>query len=254
MKNLIIPFEDNKSRKKITLFWIGLFLISWMLYSNFSNVHLFPSINSVFDVFIALYKEGLVSHIFSSLVLFIQSALIAIICSLLIVYLSPLPLFEPIAKISSGLRYLPLAGLAYYMAMLIEDARMIQISILSIFVSLFLITSILALLKDINAEVDHAKTLGCSKIDIIIEVVIKSKIDYVLECIRQNLAMIWMSIVMIESMMTSYGGLGFLIKNGEKNGNHGRIIALQLIILLVGLSLDYLITKLRKVFFKYSNF
>jgi ABC-type nitrate/sulfonate/bicarbonate transport system permease component len=36
--------------------------------------------------------------------------------------------------------------------------------------------------------------------------------------------------------------------------NHGRIVALQIVILLVGLLLDWLINLVRKSLFKYSTF
>ena len=47
--------------------------------------------------------------------------------------------------------------------------------------------------------------------------------------------------------------IGFLIKNSDKFMNHGRIIALQIVILIVGLSIDYILNFLRKAFFRYSK-
>lgn len=254
MKRLIIPFEENKVKKTIALAWISIFFLSWTYYSLVSETHIFPSFGDVLEGFRDLYKEGLIVHIFRSLGLFIKSALVSIIFSLAIVYVSPFPLFEPMSKWASMLRFLPLAGLSYYMAMAVSDARIGQVAILSIFVTTFLVTSILSLLKGIDEEIDHAKTLGCTKKQILFEVIIKGKIDYVIDSVRQNLAIIWMSIVMVESMVTSYGGLGFLIKNGERAGSYGRMVALQIIILLVGLFLDFSINKCRKIFYRYSNF
>jgi NitT/TauT family transport system permease protein len=44
------------------------------------------------------------------------------------------------------------------------------------------------MIKDIpNEEFDHAKTLGCNRWEILWEV-IKGRIDYVIELVRQNLA------------------------------------------------------------------
>jgi NitT/TauT family transport system permease protein len=54
--------------------------------------------------------------------------------------------------------------------------------------------------------------------------------------------------------LVAAGGLGFLIKNNDKLGDNGKVIALQIIIVLVGLSLDFVITKIRKLLFRYSNY
>jgi NitT/TauT family transport system permease protein len=86
------------------------------------------------------------------------------------------------------------------------------------------------------------------------EVVIKGRLDYVLDVLRQNLAITWMMIVTVESILVAAGGLGVLIKNSDKFMNHGRIFALQLVILLVGLMLDAALNTTRKGFFRYSTF
>jgi NitT/TauT family transport system permease protein len=77
--------------------------------------------------------------------------------------------------------------------------------------------------------------------------------DYVLESIRQNLAIVWMMLISVESILMAAGGLGFLIKNSDKSGNQGRVIALQIIILLIGITLDFLLTYLRKLIFRFSK-
>jgi NitT/TauT family transport system permease protein len=101
-----------------------------------------------------------VVHIASSLALFLQASLISILVSLLIVYLSPLPALRPIGIALSKVRYLPLTGITFYSAVLVSDARTMQISVLVVFMSLYFNTSLLAMLKDIPAEeIDHARSL-----------------------------------------------------------------------------------------------
>jgi ABC-type nitrate/sulfonate/bicarbonate transport system permease component len=85
-------------------------------------------------------------------------------------------------------------------------------------------------------------------------VVIKGRLDYVLDVLRQNLAIIWMMLVTVESILVAAGGLGVLIKNSDKFANHGRIVALQIIILLIGLLLDWALHVTRKGLFRYSTY
>lgn len=203
----------------------------------------------------SLYREGLVVHIMSSLALCFQATVLAILVSLVVVYLSPLPAIAPIANTMSRLRYLPLTGITFYLAIIVNDARTMQISVLFIFMSLYFVTSLLAMLKDIpQEEIDHARSLKCTRWEVLWEVVIKGRLDYVIDALRQNLAIIWMMLVTVESILVAAGGLGVLIKNSDKFMNHGRIVALQIVILLVGLFLDWILNTSRKSIFTYSKF
>jgi NitT/TauT family transport system permease protein len=185
----------------------------------------------------------------------LQAAGLSIIVSLILVYISPLPALKPLAYALSRIRYLPLTGITFYLAILVSNARTMQISVLFIFMSLYFITSLLSVLKDIpTEEIDHARSLKCSRWEVLWEVVIKGRLDYALEVLRQNLAIIWMMLVTVESILVAAGGLGVLIKNSDKFMNHGRIVALQLVILLVGLLLDWVLSFSRKAIFKYSSF
>lgn len=256
IKSWFRPFEriSQSERTVIVAVWIVLVLLWWML-SSTGTKHLFPTPGQVWDGFQSLWREGLVVHIFSSLGLFFQAILLSVVVSLAVVYLSPLPALRPIAVALSRFRYLPLTGITFYLAILVSNARTMQVSVLFIFMSLYFITSLLAVIKDIPAEeIDHARSLKCSRWEVLWEVVIKGRFDYVIDVLRQNLAIIWMMLVTVESILVAAGGLGVLIKNSDKFANHGRIVALQIVILLVGLLLDAVLNGLRKTLFKYSTF
>jgi NitT/TauT family transport system permease protein len=103
-------------------------------------------------------------------------------------------------------------------------------------------------------EFDHAKTLGCNRWEILWEVVIKGRLDYVIELVRQNFAIAWVMIVTVESILIATGGLGVLIKNGDKLGSNGRVLAVQLLIVLLGIAIDFILTRTRRLVFRYSNY
>jgi NitT/TauT family transport system permease protein len=256
MKRLFKPFENLKgsSTSTILISWLVILITFWGL-NSFGNTHLFPTPSQVFKGLGDLWREGLVVHIMSSLWLCTQAVLISVIVSLGFAYSSTIPFFKPVGTFISKLRFLPLTGIAFYLAILINDARTLQVWVLVVFMTTFLTTSLIQMIKDIpQEEFDHARTLGCNRWECLWEVVIKGRIDYVFELVRQNLAIVWMMLVTVESILVAAGGLGFLIKNSDKLGDAGRVIALQMIIVVVGLTLDFVITKLRKLIFRYSNY
>lgn len=252
---IITPFEKiSKSQKTIILVsWILLLITIWFL-GTMGEKHLFPSPSQVFKGFSDLYNEGLVQQIFKSLRLCFVSIVIATFLSLIFAYATPIPLLKPIGEFVTKLRFLPFTGLSFYITLFINDSRNMQIWILVIFLTTFLTTSLISVVKDIpQEEFDHAKTLKCNRWEVLWQVIILGRIDYVIDVIRQNLAITWMMLVTVESIVSSSGGLGLLIKNSDKFMNTGRIIALQIIILLIGLLLDASINYLRKSFFRYSK-
>lgn len=255
MKEIFKPFEKigKNSQLLIITSWVVAVLAFWFI-SSMGERHLFPSPEQVLRGFTELYNEGLVVHIGSSLWLCLKAILIAITISLILTYLSTIPVITPIANALSKLRYLPLTGITFYLAILISDARTMQVWVLVVFMSTYLTTSLLSMVSAIaQEEFDHARSLQCNRWEVLWEVVVKGRIDHVIEVIRQNLAIVWMMLVTVESILVAAGGLGFLIKNSDKFMNHGRIIALQIVILVVGLSIDFILNYLRKTFFRYSK-
>ena len=255
MIKFLTPFENiSKSKKTIILIvWILLILALWFV-TTIGEKHLFPSPSQVLKGFSELYNEGLVVHIFNSLKLCFLAIFLSVILSMLFAYSWPIPIFKPIAEFVTKFRFLPFTGLSFYIAMVIHDARNMQIWIMVIFLTTFLTTSLIAVISSIpQEEFDHAKTLKCSRLEVLWQVIILGRIDHVIDVIRQNLAITWMMLVTVESIVVASGGLGFLIKNSDKFMNHGRIIALQIIILIIGLGLDWFINFLRKAIFRYSK-
>jgi ABC-type nitrate/sulfonate/bicarbonate transport system permease component len=255
LKKLITPFEKTSKLQKtiILVVWIVLVLLFWFVGTS-GQKHLFPSPTQVFEGFKGLYAEGLVVHIFNSLSLCFLSIFLATILAMLFAYTWPIPLLKPVAEFVTKFRFLPFTGLSFYITLIIHDARNMQIWIMVIFLTTFLTTSLIAVIKDIpDEEFDHAKTLKCNRWEVLWQVIVLGRIDYVIDAIRQNLAITWMMLVTVESIVVASGGLGFLIKNSDKFMNHGRIIALQIIILLIGLTLDFAINFFRKALFRYSK-
>jgi ABC-type nitrate/sulfonate/bicarbonate transport system permease component len=256
MKKYLKPFEILPANQMTLIYigWIAIIILFWVVTASIGDKHLFPTPTQVLYGLHGLYNEGLVVHIASSLWLCLRAILISIVISLIISYLSPIPLLQFFAKVMSKLRYLPLTGITFYLAIIIESGRTMQIWVLVVFMSTYLTTSLLGMIKDIpQDEFDHARTLQCNRWEVLWEVLIKGRADYVIEIIRQNLAIVWMMLVTVESIMVATGGLGFLIKNSDKFMNHGRIVALQIIILAVGLAIDFILDRSRKVFFRYSK-
>lgn len=257
LNKIFTPFQDVKTSNKtiIVTIWLLIMFGFWFISASIGTTHLFPTPTQVFKGLFDVWNEGLITHLASSLSLCFQGIFFSVIISMLLAYLTPIAAFKGLGTFASKLRYLPPTGIAFYVTIMMSGARTIQVWVLVIFMSTFLITSLIQMIKDIpQEEFDHAKTLGCTRLEMLWEVVIKGRLDYVIELVRQNLAIVWVMLVTVESILIAAGGLGVLIKNGDRLGSNGRVIAVQAIIILVGIGLDFLLTKIRKMAFRYSNY
>ena len=100
---------------------------------------------------------------------------------------------------------------------------------------------------------DLARTLCMGEWRVVYEVVVVGQADKAFEVLRQNAAMGWMMLTMVEGISRSEGGVGAMLLNQNKHFHLSAVFAIQLTILLLGLGQDYTIGLLRNVFCPYAD-
>ena len=84
------------------------------------------------------------------------------------------------------------------------------------------------------------------------EVVILGQTDKAFDVLRQNVAISWMMLSMVEGMSRSEGGIGAMLMTENKYFHLPEIFAIQIVILTVGLLQDYALGVLKSVICPYS--
>jgi NitT/TauT family transport system permease protein len=100
---------------------------------------------------------------------------------------------------------------------------------------------------------DLARTLGMSEWRVTWEVVVLAQADKVFDVLRQNAAIGWMMLTMVEGMSRSEGGVGAMLVNQNRHFHLAAVLAIQVTILLLGLAQDYAIGAARKVLCPYAD-
>lgn len=88
---------------------------------------------------------------------------------------------------------------------------------------------------------------------VVYEVIIIGQIDKVFDVMRQNVAIGWLMLSFVEGMNRSEGGIGAMLLNQNKHFHLAAVMAIQLIILVMGLAQDYAICLLKDLFCPYAN-
>ena len=226
-------------------------ITAWQITSD----GLIPKPGNVATAFVQLLTSKLLlDNMLVSLALTLKAMLYSIIITLLFAYLSVIPFFKTIAEFIVKCRYLTLTGLIFIFTLLTKDGSELKLSLLVFGIVPFFTTSFLSVIINIDKqEYELCKTLGYNNWQTLYEVIIVGKADQVFEILRQNFAIAWMMITMVEGLSMSEGGIGTLLIKYNKYNDITHVVALQFIIFIIGLCFDYLLGLTRHWLFPYSK-
>ena len=200
------------------------------------------------------FDEGLGNALGISFTLNLQALIWSSLLSLGLAYLTVLPVFRPIVTAISKGRFLSFAGITLIFTLISGGGRALQVSLLVFGITVFYVTGMAAVIAAIpKADFDHARTLRMSEGRVVWEVVILGTADKAFEVLRQNAAMGWLMLTLVEGIVRSEGGVGSMLLAESKHFRLTDVFAIQIIILMVGMAQDYGIGLLRGLFCPYAD-
>ena len=252
---LILPFGKTSYWTTIALAVATAALLIFFWYLSTAGGGLIPGPGAVARRFISLVgTKDFLTNLFTSIGLTIKGMLIAIVIALVIGYLSVIPIFRPLARFIVKLRYLTITGLFFIFILITKDADNLKLSLLIFGIVPFFVTSMLAVIAAIQQEeYDAARTLRYNQWETLRELIIVGRMDQILEIIRQNFAIAWIMIVTVESSALSGGGIGTMLYRYNRYNDLKTTLALQIVVLLLGIGIDQLLLVMRKQLFPYTQ-
>jgi NitT/TauT family transport system permease protein len=221
----------------LTLGWAGLALLVWI----FSPWKTLPGPGEVWSALGSLWWEhGMGPELFTTLRLILHALALTVVISLTLSYATVIAALRPLIGVVCKLRFLGITGLVVPFTLFTGGGYALKVALLTFGMVTFFVTSMAQVVIELPREqFDHMRVLGASELRILWEVVIRGTLDKALEVMRQNLAMGWAMITMVEGISRAEGGLGAMILNQNKHFRLGEVYAILLVILVIGLVLDY---------------
>jgi NitT/TauT family transport system permease protein len=220
-----------------------------------SPLRLLPRPDEVARAFRTLWmEEGLGRELWASLATNLQALGIAMVISLGLSYLTVLPFFRPLAAAVSKGRFLAFVGFPLLFTLVFANPHWIKVALLVLAMTVFFVTSMASVILEIPRErLEHARTLRMGEWRVVGEVIVLGTADKALEVTRQNAAIGWMMLTMVEGFYRGEGGIGALLLNQNKHFLLAGVFAIQLTILTVGLLQDYGIGVLGRALFPWAG-
>jgi NitT/TauT family transport system permease protein len=255
MNQAIEVLSPNRVISKQTVRWlVGLQLLMLFFIWLFSPSVFLPRPKEVFQALSEMWTQGLGGELITSFYLNLEAIALATVLSLLLAYLTVIPFFRPIVNLLSKLRFLSLVGLTFFFTLMASTGHELKLFLLVFSVSVFFVTGMAEVVASIPKEkFDLARTLRMGEWRVVYEVVVLGQADKAFEVLRQNAAMGWMMLTMVEGISRSEGGVGAMLLNQNKHFHLSAVFAIQLTILVLGLGQDYAIGLLRKIFCPYAD-
>lgn len=255
LQDLKDVFKPNKTLLGSTflalcLIQIGAGLVVW----SFATSPVIPKPMEVAQAWWKLVHDGnFATEVATSTILACQAVALTFLVSLAVSYATVLPFFRPIGHFISKMRFLSLVGLTFVFTLLMHGGHSLKVSLLVFGMVVFFVTS---LVEEINSipknEFNHARTLGMSEWRLVWEIIILGRMDKAFEILRQNFAIAWMMLTLVEGISRAEGGVGTMLLNQNKHFHMDAVFAIQATIFAIGIAMDFGLGMLKRFLFPHA--
>ena len=242
------------ARSSLMIIWIALILAVWFI----NPIKALPTPYEVFAAFGKLWNhenssQGLVYNVYVTLKLNVVGLLYASIISLVIAYLSILPIFYPFNKMVQWLRYIPIIGFNLVFLTLFTIGWPMKVAMLTTGMTFFLVTSMTSVITAIpRLKYELAKVLGYNDWQVFYSVVVRPTLPQMIDMIAQNAAMGWIMITAIETYNRTEGGIGAQIYAYNSTNNLPEVYAYLIVIGIIAVVEDGLFFLIKRLLCPYS--
>ena len=253
MRSIWLPYTPFSATHRRLL--VGVQVAAALLFWCFSTSGGLPTPMEVLRAWVSLVQtQSLISELWQSAQVLLLALLLSTLLSVTLVAAGTAPVFAPLARAASLLRFLGFAGLTYLFMLVTRDSTELKLALLVFGISAMMVTAMLAEVRAIPQQsIDHCQTLGMQHWRITYELVVLGKADVFFDLVRQNAAIGWTLLTMVEGLTRSQGGIGALLLNQNRYFQLAGVFAIQLTILLYGIGQDYLLGRLGRVMCPYGQ-
>lgn len=199
--------------------------------------------------------QGMMVELGRSAMVILKAIMLSAIITGLLSFIATAAILKPTITWMTSLRFLGFAGITFLFTLLTSDGTELKLWLLTFGLTAFQLTNSLGVINNIKQEeIDYARTLRLDGWQLSYEVAFRGKLDDALDIIRQNAAIGWTLLSMVEGLVRSDGGIGAMLLNHSKHLHLSSIFAIQLTILAYGILQDYALKGLREQLCPYLKF
>lgn len=239
LKSLVVPYSSGaKFNVKFLAAITVITLFGFWLFAPASTG--IPSPMAIIKAWDVLAREqGLLVELFTSTYVIWKAIFLSAFISVSIAAFYTADILKPISTFIAAMRFLGFAGLTFLFTLWTSSAEMLKLSLLTFGMTVFLTRSMIDVVKSVpQSDIDYARSLNLSGWRLTWELVLCGRSADMLDLTRQNAAVGWTLLAMVEGITRSEGGIGALLLNTNKYFKLDAVFAIQLTILTYGILQD----------------
>ena len=216
MTPLLIPNHPSttQARSTVRAAWLLTAFALWTLLHP-------PVLPDVWDVLLRLpqlFGEiGLGAAIGASLRVNLEAITLSSLIALPLAYATRVPLLAPLGRGLAQLRFLSPASFYIVLLLVLGGGHAVKLWMLVFAETFYLVTTMTNVVQNIPAEsFDEARVLRMTDWQAMWYVTVRGTLADALEAIRDNAAIGWSMLMMVEGIIRSEGGMGVLIYNMQE--------------------------------------
>jgi NitT/TauT family transport system permease protein len=184
----------------------------------------------------------------------VEALALSTLISLTLSYLTVVAGLRPLAVVVGKARFLSLTGLVVVFTIAFGGGEPLKVALLTFGMTVFQVTSMASVVAEIPRwEFDQARSLRMGEWRAVWEVVVLGRASAAFEITKQNAAMGWAMLMMVEGLVRSGGGVGVLMIDYGKHFQLDAVFAALFVVSIVGTLQDVTISGLQGFFCPYSR-
>ena len=251
---LLVPFAQGRkfSLKFLAAVQLAILAAIWVVLPASTGIPSPTDIGSAWQTLAT--TQGLLLELMKSVVVIWEALILSAVFSFGVAYLTTADIFKPAGTMIASMRFLGFAGLTFLFTMWTSSGQNLKLALLTFGMTVCLTRSTIDDVKSIPLEsIDYARSLGLRGWRITYEMAVRGRLHAMLDLVRQNAAVGWTLIVMVEGLVRSDGGIGAMLLIQGKYFNLASVFAIQLTILTYGIVQDILLNLLRAIVCPYTE-
>lgn len=254
MKWLTSPIRGQISGRRQVIIIASLICMGLGMWGTIQSP-IFPSPLEVMQSLQGLWLvEGFGSELLTSFITNLQALAWSIVISLPLAYMASVPAIGPISRGVAYLRFLTPTVFFAALVFGLHNGHQVKIAMLTMGESFFLTKTMLGVVTAIpQYAYDDAVTLRMGPWLSLWYVTVRGTVPQTIDAIRDNAAMGWSMLMMVEGAVKMEGGVGVLLVNQERHINFAEIWMISIIIVIVGIGQDWFIGQVREWMCPYAD-
>ena len=240
---IFTPFSRSDTGVALIISQLGFVLVFWLL----SPSQIIPTPMEIVSAWNDMAaNHGLLLELAASALTIWKAIAWSTLIAMGIACLSTMSFFRTAAQWLTSLRFLGFAGITFLFTLWTSDGASLKLWLLTFGMTVFLLTNMLSTVDSVTQQdIDYARTMRLGPWRMAYETIVRGKLADMLDLVRQNAAMGWTLLSMVEGLVRSEGGIGTLLLNQNRHFHLAAVFAIQITILVYGLAQDYLMKLFR---------